>query len=114
VNRCTDCDNCGYKDSEVKPGGATSLKGRKVTLDVKSRDDLKRDIMKSDTSGCTIPEIELELTPGTLGGKYTSLEGLMNDIREQITKVNQFALGDSGTDERKQKMAEFVQKFEAV
>jgi zinc finger protein len=98
----------------VKPGGSISAKARRVSLRVKGREDLKRDVMKSDTAGCSIPEIELELTPGTLGGKYTSLEGLLNDIREQIQKVNQFHLGDSGVDDRKEKMVDFMTKFDQV
>lgn len=51
---------------------------------------------------------------GTLGGKYTSLEGLMNDIREEFTKMNAFAMGDSSVEDRKQKLASIVKKFEEV
>jgi hypothetical protein len=69
----TQCDRCGYKDSEVKPAGEVGAQGIKVTLEVKSVEDLKRDLLKSDAASCVIPELELELQPGTLGGKYTTL-----------------------------------------
>lgn len=42
----TNCHDCGYRDTEVKSGGATSEKGRKITLKVQDSDDLSRDILK--------------------------------------------------------------------
>lgn len=42
----TNCHDCGYRDTEVKSGGATSEKGRKITLKVEDTDDLSRDILK--------------------------------------------------------------------
>lgn len=40
------CDHCGYRDNEVKSGGAISEKGRKMTLKVEDAEDLARDILK--------------------------------------------------------------------
>lgn len=91
----SDCIHCGYKNSEIKPGGAVSEHGTKITLQVNSAEDLKRDVLKSDTAGVLIPELELEMVHGTLGGKYTTLEGLLTDIKSQLTTSNPFALGDS-------------------
>ena len=42
----TNCEQCGYKDNEVKSGSAISDKGQKITLNVEDRDDLSRDILK--------------------------------------------------------------------
>lgn len=42
----SNCHDCGYRDTEVKSGGATSEKGRKITLKVEDSDDLSRDILK--------------------------------------------------------------------
>lgn len=39
--------------------------------------DLCRDVFKSDTAKLIIPEIELELGTGTLGGVYSNVEGLL-------------------------------------
>lgn len=41
-----------------------------------------------------IPEIDLELDYGTLGGKYTTVEGLVDSILENFKKNNPF-MGDS-------------------
>jgi hypothetical protein len=42
----TNCDNCGYRDNEVKSGSAISDKGKRITLKVEDREDLSRDILK--------------------------------------------------------------------
>jgi len=41
-----------------------------------------------------IPEIDLELDYGTLGGVYSTIEGLVNNIYESFKKNNPF-MGDS-------------------
>jgi len=51
------CDKCGYKSNEVKPGGQIAEKGRKTILHVTNREDLSRDILKSDTAFIDIPEV---------------------------------------------------------
>lgn len=47
----TNCHDCGYRDTEVKSGGATSAQGRKITLKVEDSDDLSRDVLKVSASG---------------------------------------------------------------
>jgi len=42
----TNCHDCGYRDTEVKSGGAIAEKGRRITLKVEESDDLSRDILK--------------------------------------------------------------------
>jgi zinc finger protein len=41
-----------------------------------------------------IPECDLELSYGTLGGKYTTIEGLLGEILDNFKKNNPF-MGDS-------------------
>lgn len=40
------CDECGFKNSEIKSGGAIAPKGRRLTLRVKGAEDLARDLLK--------------------------------------------------------------------
>ncbi|KAH6800011.1 ZPR1 zinc-finger domain protein [Perilla frutescens var. hirtella] len=76
------CDGCGYRNSEVKAGGAIPDKGKKIIVHVKNVRDLSHDVIKSDTAAVKIPELELELSSGTLGGLVTTLEGLISKIGE--------------------------------
>ncbi|KAG1779475.1 ZPR1 zinc-finger domain-containing protein [Suillus placidus] len=91
----TNCDDCAYRDNEIKSGTAISELGKRITLKVEDIDDLDRDILKSDTSSLSIPEIDLVLHPGTLGGRFTTLEGILDQVYEELTE-KVFNTGDSG------------------
>jgi len=90
----TNCDRCGYRDNEVKSGSAISEKGKRITLQVEDPEDLRRDILKSETCGLTIPDIELVLHAGTLGGRFTTLEGILDQVYDELSQ-KVFAAGDS-------------------
>ena len=40
--------------------------------------------LQSDTCAVRIPELELELEEGTLGGQFTTIEGLLTQVKEQV------------------------------
>ncbi|CAJ2650328.1 unnamed protein product [Trifolium pratense] len=101
------CDACGYRNSEVKPGGRIPEKGKKITLHVKNVKDLSRDVIKSDTASVMVPELDLELASGTLGGLVTTIEGLITNISGSLEKVHGYSFGDSLEDHRKSKWLDF-------
>ena len=80
----TNCDHCGYRTSDVKTGGEVPEKGKKITLKVENEVDLSRDILKSDTCALHSDELEVTVQPGTLGGRFTTVEGLLTEIRDQL------------------------------
>lgn len=41
-------------------------------------------VFQSETCFVSIPELEFELGMGLLGGKFTTLEGLLTDIKELV------------------------------
>lgn len=97
------CENCGFKSNEVKgSSGPIENFGTKITLFVKDIADLTRDVIKSDTAGIKIPEIELELEEGGLGGVYTTVEGLLLKIYNQLSNVftNDLLDADVGVGDR--------------
>lgn len=110
----TDCDACGYKSNEVKAGGAVAAKGRKISLLMTEMDDLSRDILKSESCGLTIPEIDLQLTTGTLGGRFTTVEGLLTQVYEELEGKAQFLAGDSAEAESKSKFRDFLDRLQKV
>lgn len=91
------CDECGHHDSEVKTGGNVSKHARKIILKASHQDDLRRDVFKSDSAHLEIPEVGLELTAGTLGGVYSTVQGLIQKIAENLKDNNPFG-GDSDLD----------------
>lgn len=80
----TVCDACGYKSNDVKTGGAIPEKGKKVTLRVRTAEDLARDILKSESCALECPELQLAVNPGTLGGRFTTVEGLLTQVRDDL------------------------------
>ena len=45
---------------------------------------MARDVLKSESCGIQIPELDLDLTPGTLGGRFTTLEGLLKQVYDEL------------------------------
>ena len=109
----TVCDACGYRTNEVKSGGGVPGKGRRVTLKVKGVEDLKRDILKAENCALTCPELGLNVEPGTLGGRFTTVEGLLTQVKDDLQKQifdaegEGYEGGDSLAAEEKIKWAKF-------
>ncbi|KAM9859913.1 zinc finger protein ZPR1 [Aulostomus maculatus] len=110
----TNCDSCGHRTNEVKSGGATEDLGTKITLHVTDPSDMTRDVLKSETCSVLIPELEFELGMAALSGKFTTLEGLLKDIKDLTVSKNPFVSGDSGNSERANKLKEFGEKIEKI
>lgn len=108
----TVCERCGYKSNEVKTGGAIPDKGRKITLKVEDPDDLARDILKSETCGMTIPELDLDLTPGTLGGRFTTLEGLLSQVHDELKSRVFTETSDSMDAETRDRWERFLDRLQ--
>jgi len=96
VIMCTTCDHCGCKTNEVKSGGGIEEKGKKITLRVTDPSDMNRDVLKSETCSIQIPELDFEMGGMALGGKFTTLEGLLTNMLEQIQKNSFWGIGSEG------------------
>ncbi|KAM5132387.1 zinc finger protein ZPR1 [Mantella aurantiaca] len=110
----TNCDACGHRTNEVKSGGAIESLGTKISLHITDPSDLTRDVLKSETCSINIPELEFELGMGALGGKFTTLEGLLKDIRDLVVDKNPFTLGDSCVSDRTAKLQAFGKKIDQI
>jgi zinc finger protein len=116
----TVCEHCGYRTNEVKTGGEIPEKGKRITLRVERIEDLSRDILKSDTCALHSDELEMSVQPGTLGGRFTTVEGLLTEMREQlhgqifdIDDRNHIG-GDSMTTSEKEIWAHFFKRLDAA
>ena len=78
------CKYCGYRTSDVKTGGEVPEKGQRIWLEVKGPKDLRRDILKSETCCLKIPQCAIDVQPGTMGGRFTTVEGLMTQMRDDL------------------------------
>lgn len=114
------CDECGWRNVEVKGGGATPDTGRIMKLHVTpgefAAEDMRRDCIKSDTAMLLIPELELELEHGSLGGIYTTVEGMLTKVKERLIEANpfQYAALDSAAPVPKDRFRQFVADIDAM
>lgn len=104
---CFKCQECGYKSTDVKGGGGMSDKATKITLNVKSQEDLNRDCFKSESAKLIIPHLEFETDTGSMGSMFTTVEGL---IEKLITNLNDtpFSQGDSMISDNFQKFIQIL------
>ncbi|CAB3363716.1 Hypothetical predicted protein [Cloeon dipterum] len=107
VIMATNCDACGHRTNEVKSGGGIEPTGVKIEVSVKELFDLKRDVLKSDTCDVEVPELQLEVGPHALGGRFSTVEGLLVAMKEQLLAH----WGDSVTAATSIKYDEFLGKM---
>ncbi|KAG0292989.1 nucleolar zinc-finger protein [Linnemannia gamsii] len=108
----TTCDECGYKSNEVKAGGPVSEFGKRIILKIEDPEDMSRDILKSETCGLSIPEIDLELNSGTLGGRFTTVEGLLRQVHDELS--SKVPAESEDQPERRRVFTKFLDKLEQV
>ncbi|XP_063905343.1 zinc finger protein ZPR1 [Zophobas morio] len=115
VIMATTCDFCGHRTNEVKSGGGVEAKGVHIEVDVNGRADFSRDVLKSETCDLKIPELDLEVGPHALGGRFTTVEGLLVAMKDQLNDSGfSHMFRDSQNDESKAKMDAFFKKFDQI
>ena len=114
------CPSCGYKTSDVKTGGKIPDNGQRIWLEVQGPIDLRRDILKSETCLLKIPECGVEVQPGTMGGRFTTVEGLLTQIRDDL-RSSMFDMddgegsgGDSMPNEKKETWNAFFTQLDSA
>jgi len=114
VIMATNCDVCGTRTNEVKSGAGVEPKGRKISLHITKPEDMHRDVLKSETCGIVIPELEFEVGPAALGGRFSTVEGILTNIKEQLSSNNPFIGGDSAQAGMTAGLDSFVAKIDQV
>lgn len=62
-----------------------------------------------------IPELELEVGPHALGGKFTTVEGLLTNVKEQLgNPMYTHMFGDSEGVDRKKRFKKFLKEFDKI
>ena len=110
----TACEHCGYKSNEVKTGGAIPDKGRIITLYCDDPSDLSRDVLKSETCTMRVPELNLDIQEGTLGGRFTTLEGLLRQVYDELESRVFSQTSDSMDEQTKQNWIEFFSRLKTA
>lgn len=107
------CESCGHRTNEVKSGGGIEPQGVRIEVTITGREDFSRDLLKSETCDIAIPELELEVGPTILGGRFTTVEGIVAAIKEQLSSSTAYT-GDSSDPETVNRMNTFIAKLGEV
>ncbi|KHJ78825.1 ZPR1 zinc finger domain protein [Oesophagostomum dentatum] len=108
------CDNCGHKTSEVRSGGPIKDHGCRLSITIREDADLARDVLKSDTCSMRIPELDLEVGPGALCSRFTTVEGLLTATKDQLSDQSSFFMGDSATNKDRNQIQNFLEQFDDI
>lgn len=91
-------------------------KGRRITVSIDTKEDMSRDILKAESCAMSCPELSLSVEPGTLGGRFTTVEGILTQVRDDL-KSSIFDVGDGGDSmdmTTKSKWSEFFDKLSSA
>lgn len=111
----TICDSCGNRTNEVKSGSGIEPHGIRIEVEVRTKEDFSRDLLKSETCSLSIPQLELEVGPWALGGRFTTIEGILVAVKEQLSDPRySHIVGDSQAPEKKLKLEKFIAKFDEI
>ncbi|KAG7200099.1 hypothetical protein KM043_000545 [Ampulex compressa] len=113
VIMATLCEVCGHRTNEVKGGGGIESHGVRIEVTVTGKEDFSRDLLKSETCDMEIPELELEVGPSALGGRFTTVEGVIVAMKEQLSTSTAFT-GDSRDVETAKRMESFISQLSEV
>lgn len=86
VIMATVCEACGVKTNEVKSGGGIEELGVRFEVRIADREDMSRDVLKSDNCCIHIPELDCEVGGSALAGRFTTVEGLLEAIKDQLSE----------------------------
>jgi len=106
------CEACGFKSNEVKAGGAMEPLGIRINFTITDPTDMARDVLTSETCQIAIPDFGLEVSHYSSSGRFTTVEGLLVYVKEQLGRTNPFGFGDSA--EKTTKMKTLVEDLDAV
>jgi len=106
----TTCDICGLRTNEVKSGGGIEPQGIRIEVKVNSPEDYARDVLKSETCCLEVPELELSVGPSAVSGRFTTVEGVLRAMKDQLTETS-VMFKDSLEMSAGTRMKTFLEKF---
>ena len=77
------CPHCNYRNNEIQNAGVLAELGHKITLTVDKKEDLDRDIVRSEFATTFVPELNLEI-PFNKKGHMSTLEGYLTGFKDDL------------------------------
>ncbi|XP_067421995.1 zinc finger protein ZPR1 isoform X2 [Emydura macquarii macquarii] len=72
------CGSCACSDAEIQSAGRVQEQGVRYTLAVSARQDMNREVVKTDCAMARIPELDFEIPAFSQKGALTTIEGIID------------------------------------
>ncbi|KAL9825987.1 LOW QUALITY PROTEIN: zinc finger protein ZPR1 [Geothlypis trichas] len=103
------CPSCSWSNTEIQAAGRIQEQGVRYTLAVTSRQDMNREVVKTDCASARIPELDFEVPAFSQKGVLTTIEGI---IDRAVAGLEQDQPARRATDkEVARKIDEFIGKL---
>ncbi|CAG4970180.1 unnamed protein product [Colias eurytheme] len=106
------CEECGFENNEIQPGGAIAEFGIRWKLRVEDAADLNRQVVKSDFTRVYIPELEFEIPAQSQKGEVTTVEGILARAISGLSQDQEARKKDHP--EAAEQIATFVRKLQGL
>ncbi|KAJ2942225.1 hypothetical protein O0L34_g15772 [Tuta absoluta] len=80
------CEECGFENNEIQPGGAFAEMGVRWKLRIETPTDLNRQVVKSDYTSVRIPKLDFEIPAQSQKGEVTTVEGIIQRAIAGLTQ----------------------------
>jgi zinc finger protein len=78
------CDHCGFRNNELQSGEAVQEFGTEIVLHAKTKEDLNRQVVKSEYASIEIPELDLVIPNKSQPGEITTVEGVLMRVKNGL------------------------------
>lgn len=100
------CEHCNFSNNELQPAAQIAERGIRYELKVKSIEDLKRQLVKTEWAVVKIPEVEFEVSKQT--GLITTVEGILD---RAISGLKYSHENSPASAEEKKPLEDFINKM---
>lgn len=108
------CDKCGYRSNEVQTNTTLADYGIKYELQITTKRDLDRKLVKSEFAEITIPYCEMNIPPLTQKGKLSTVEGFLRTARDDMENAFNEGIYDSLDENIKSGIKNTIKKIDDV
>ncbi|XP_077775462.1 zinc finger protein ZPR1 isoform X2 [Podarcis muralis] len=106
------CNRCGSTNSEIQSAGRIQDQGVCYMLTVRSKQDMNREVVKTDCATARVPELDFEIPAFSQKGALTTIEGLIERAIEGL-KQDQPSRRETHPDVA-EKIEEFICKLKRL
>lgn len=79
-----ECPHCGFRNNELQSAGAFNEKGQTVSCSVAGKEDLDRQLVRSDFASVKLEELDLEIPANRRRGLLTTIEGILANVIDDL------------------------------